>query len=219
MTYKAEYEVDRSYDKDRHSEWSKRFVDFLAVKGIKPKNVLEIGCGRGELLSEFIKCGCKAYGLDTDDYFMSICKKKGICVKRTDIEKERFPFEDNTFDLVISDNVLEHVWNPNNMMSETNRVLKPSGFVIIRTPNWKHSKNRFYDVSLTHIRPYTENTLKMLFSAHDFNVIKIYPRFGHWKFLWRRFDWAWGRSFFHPFKRNWQTLGIAQKRDKPTVEK
>ena len=57
------------------------------------------------------------------------------------VEKDIFPFNDETFDMVICTEVLEHlIQDPGHMMYEINRVLKPGGFLILTTPNalfWK----------------------------------------------------------------------------------
>lgn len=54
------------------------------------------------------------------------------------IENGRLPFADQTFDVVFSDYVLEHVEHPDQFLSETCRVLKPSGCFLFRTPNVYH---------------------------------------------------------------------------------
>ena len=50
---------------------------------------------------------------------------------------ESLPYEDN-FDLVFSDNVMEHIENPDQIFSEVHRVLKPGGIFIFKTPNKFH---------------------------------------------------------------------------------
>lgn len=51
---------------------------------------------------------------------------------------ESLPYPDNTFDIVIADNVLEHLANPMLVFSEVNRVLKPGGRFLFKTPNRWH---------------------------------------------------------------------------------
>ncbi len=48
------------------------------------------------------------------------------------------PFEDETFDIIISDNVWEHVATPGNFLEEVRRVLKPGGLYLAKTPNKLH---------------------------------------------------------------------------------
>jgi len=51
---------------------------------------------------------------------------------------EDIPFPDSTFDVVISDNVLEHLERPLEVFREVTRVLKPGGVFLVKTPNKKH---------------------------------------------------------------------------------
>jgi SAM-dependent methyltransferase len=51
---------------------------------------------------------------------------------------ESLPYEENTFDVVISDNVLEHLVNPEKVFKEVHRVLKPGGYYLFKTPNKYH---------------------------------------------------------------------------------
>jgi SAM-dependent methyltransferase len=103
--------------------------------------VVDIGCGRG------------AYADDPIDYRRRLRILKGKCRSvigiDVDLEAEqnpfideyrriitlRWPVESQSIDLCLSDNVLEHIQNPDNYFSEISRILKPGGFICIRTPN------------------------------------------------------------------------------------
>jgi len=212
----SSYEMVPKWKKDISGLWVKRFIDFLLKNfNIKYDKVLDIGCGRGEYLQEFRKRGAKVYGIDTDPFLISVCKKKKIPIKKLDLETDKFPFKDKFFDLAICSNVLEHLYNPHNLLNEVNRVL--DGTFIIMAPNWRYCYKSFFDYG--HVKPYTEKALKTLLLVHEFKIIKIYPRFGHIKFLWIYFDWAWGRSFFTPFKRNTKLLGIATNLESNNIKR
>lgn len=51
---------------------------------------------------------------------------------------EKIPYEDASFDLIFSDNVLEHLDHPEEVFAEVNRVLRPGGIFLVKTPNKKH---------------------------------------------------------------------------------
>jgi SAM-dependent methyltransferase len=59
---------------------------------------------------------------------------------------ERMPFEDRSFDTIISSDVLEHLWNPVEVMKDLARVLRPGGKVILNTPfnYWVHEAPHDY---------------------------------------------------------------------------
>lgn len=91
--------------------------------------ILDFGCGRGALVKEYRKCNYKAYGCDLGGkrYDVSYYFDKEEVIREIDKEYYRLPFEDSMFDVVVSDQVLEHVNNYSEVLSEIDRVLKPGG--------------------------------------------------------------------------------------------
>lgn len=90
--------------------------------------VLDLGCGRGNLLQEYRKNGYDAYGCDftfRPDVIAELKEKEIIKLIRTDVYQ--LPFDDNTFDFVYSDQVFEHVADYSTTLAEIRRVLKPGG--------------------------------------------------------------------------------------------
>ena len=80
---------------------------------------------------------------------------------------KKIPFENNTFDGVLCTEVLEHVFNLNEVLNELNRVLKPKGKAIITTPFMWEEHEMPYDFAR-----YTSTALKHLYENHGFKVIK-----------------------------------------------
>lgn len=58
------------------------------------------------------------------------------------MDTEDFPFEDNLFDAVIALELIEHLYDPDHFLEEVYRVLKPSGYFILSTPNLASIHNR-----------------------------------------------------------------------------
>ena len=127
-----------------------------------------------------LKKGCSILDLGSGDQFLkNEFKKRGISyssldIKDLDFEKDKFVFDDNKFDLVISLAVLEHLKNPNTFLNESRRVLKNESYLFLSTPNWKYSKNIFYD-DVTHVKPYSPESLNEILSIKNFKDIKIMP--------------------------------------------
>ena len=103
--------------------------------------VVDIGCGRGAYGEDPIpfrrglrifrgRCR-KVIGLDVDPHARVNPFLDEFCI----IEGECWAVEGDSADICIVDNVLEHVEDPGSFFSECWRVLKPGGFVCIRTPN------------------------------------------------------------------------------------
>lgn len=98
--------------------------------------VLDFGCGEGWVVYSFRKQGVKAYGVDIFSYCEEAtqrCQEEHLAsadenvFRMMDMNDYRIPFDDNTFDVVISDQVFEHVQNYPEALAEIKRVLKPGG--------------------------------------------------------------------------------------------
>lgn len=95
------------------------------IKITDKTKILEIGCGPDGMIN-YIEGGEK-YGLDPlMDYFTKNFKMSDK-VKWIKAMGEHIPFEDNYFDVVVSTNVLDHVFNPDSFLKEIRRTLKPKG--------------------------------------------------------------------------------------------
>ena len=103
--------------------------------------VVDFGAGRGSWMND--KCD---YRLKSRTLKNKVGKLIGVDIdervlqnKSTDenfVIKEKIPLEDNSVDLVICDWVLEHITEPLKFYVEINRILKPNGYFVARTPNF-----------------------------------------------------------------------------------
>lgn len=110
-----------------------RFIEELG----RVNKILDVGCGKGEvgyiLLTK--KISKYVYGVDVDEDALKEARKKGLLTFKVDLNSEKLPFPEEFFDIIISLDVIEHIINIDNMMSEIRRVLKTNGILIISTPN------------------------------------------------------------------------------------
>ena len=96
--------------------------------------ILDFGCGEGGIVYQLRKQGIKAFGVDIVKDYENIqkrCEDEGLveanAFRLIDMSNYTIPFDDNTFDVVISDQVFEHVHNYPEALAEIKRVLKPGG--------------------------------------------------------------------------------------------
>jgi len=94
--------------------------------------VLDVGCGDGHLSWQLKKEGFNVIACDLDERRFKYTNK--IEFKRCDLNEE-LPFPENSFDYVLFLEVIEHLYNPNFVIEQISRVLKPSGVLILSTPN------------------------------------------------------------------------------------
>jgi SAM-dependent methyltransferase len=78
------------------------------LRDIKPRSVVDIGCGTGVMLEVFRDNGCKIFGLERSSAALSICRSRKLDVKEFDLEDSKLQV-DGTFDLVLSMEVAEHL--------------------------------------------------------------------------------------------------------------
>ena len=101
-----------------------------------PCRFIDLGCDDGSLTLEVAeKIGTTSiYGLEKNPTQLSCCRAKGIKVVSGDLD-DGIPLKTNSFDIVLSNQVIEHVCNTDLFLKEVHRVLKPEGYAIISTNN------------------------------------------------------------------------------------
>ena len=102
--------------------------------------VLDLGCGEGAML-DFLQRqrGCTGYGVELDDANVLACVRRGVNVLQLNLEDGLAMFEDNSFDVVLQIDTLQHLRNAETMLQETARIGR-SG--IVAFPNFAHWPNR-----------------------------------------------------------------------------
>ncbi len=106
--------------------------------------VIDIGCGDGQKTATFReKIACKTiFGIDGVFGRLEAAEKRGVRIKQANLEK-RWPFASNTFDVIISNQVIEHISDIDHFIGETYRLLKLGGYCVISTENLSSWHNIF----------------------------------------------------------------------------
>jgi ubiquinone/menaquinone biosynthesis C-methylase UbiE len=147
------------------------------LQPFQPVNLLDVGCGDGSrtlrLAQHFMIPADHTYGLDSDHQHVIHCRQLFNAVL-TDIESGQLPYRDQMFDLVVCNQVFEHLKNYHSVFEDIIRVTKSGGYIMIGIPNLAHLINRLFllfgiqpmciDLHSSHVRGFThkafEHTLK-----------------------------------------------------------
>ena len=120
-------------------------VRFLKLLSHEPHSIiLDIGCGNGEFtLKVARKVGAETtVGIERVWPFAKMASSKGINIILGDASNI-FPFKDEVFDIVIANQVIEHLNNTDIFVKEIRRVLKKDGYCVVATPNLAGLQNIF----------------------------------------------------------------------------
>ncbi len=102
--------------------------------------VLDLGCGDGALMAYLqAERGCSGYGVEIDDAKVQACLQRGVNVLQFNLDEGLSMFGDDSFDVVLQIDTLQHLRNAETMLRETVRVGKRC---IVAFPNFAHWPNR-----------------------------------------------------------------------------
>ncbi len=154
--------------------------DLLFDLYLKDRPVLDVGCGRGDLLK---KDPINFWGIDVNETTIKALTKAGYRAQLA--EATKLPFDEGSFSSVYCANLIEHL-NPNEayqLLKEGGRVLKPNGFFILISPMPEYIWNTF-----GHVKPYPPTAIKKILrpisleknnSIDNFTIDKIFY-LGRW---------------------------------------
>jgi methionine biosynthesis protein MetW len=118
----------------------RRDLELIAELVPAGARVLDLGCGNGELLATLRdRKGCSGYGIEIADANVAACVARGVNVIQLNLEDGLSLFDDQSFDVVLQLDTLQHLRGTERMLRETARVGR-SG--IVSFPNFAHWPNR-----------------------------------------------------------------------------
>lgn len=146
-------------------------------KGFFPKlnsgtKILEIGSGRGEFAYE---CKSRNYdytGIEPSDTLATALIENGYKIVKDKVPPINFP--ENSFDLVYSMDLVEHLLSYNEVLevfAECFRIVKKKGHIAVITPNYSILKELFYEYEYQHSYPMTEARLIRLLEDSGFRIL------------------------------------------------
>jgi 2-polyprenyl-3-methyl-5-hydroxy-6-metoxy-1,4-benzoquinol methylase len=155
-------------------------------------SMLELGCGRGELLAGAANRGWSVCGVEMTEEFANIATAKNIEIEYSSIEKCRSL--ERTYDVILLAAILEHLYEPLETLKQVREALRPGGLVFIDVPNelslamkfgnfYMRARRKDWTINLSptfspfHVVGYSPSTLRRAleengFEIHELNVVK-----------------------------------------------
>jgi len=145
--------------------------DNLARYGSLGAKVLEFGCGSGIFVAELAEAGFESFGLDISADAVRYGELQGVRNLAV-IEGHRIDFPDDTFDVALSLDVIEHLEHEEWALREIERVIKPGGLVVTMVPAYMFLWG-VQDEVAHHYRRYTMHALvKKVRSSTSLTVVR-----------------------------------------------
>ncbi len=200
---------------------------------LQGRRVLDVGCGLGLYVHRFMELGAQAHGIEIDSERAHAALQVSPHIREGSAEE--LPYPDESFEVVFSNEVLEHVEDDERAISEAVRVLVPGGHLILFVPNrlypfethgwyWRGTY-RFGNIPLInylpdavrnrlcpHVRAYTRRGLGKLFADQPGEIVVhrgIYPGYDNVVKRWPRVG-RWIRWLSYRFEATpFQWLGLS----------
>jgi 2-polyprenyl-3-methyl-5-hydroxy-6-metoxy-1,4-benzoquinol methylase len=169
------------------------------------ERVLDIGCGVGTFTLELARMGVDVVGLDYSEESISICRRltqeQNLKAEFVRADATDTKLDSESFDVVLAADLVEHLYPDvfKKLISETKRLLKPGGKLLIWTPNPGHifeflkQRNIILKRDEGHIGYKTLKQLKDELSAQGFKIARAYHRESHlpiFNLIERALQWA-----------------------------
>lgn len=133
---RAEY-ADETGLAVRSALWARRTgpraqdVALEQLLAARPRRVLEVGCGRGELAERIAAAGIDVVALDQSERMVELTRARGVDARVGDVQA--LPFGEGEFDAAVANFMLYHVPDLDGALAELARVLRPGGTLVAAT--------------------------------------------------------------------------------------
>jgi 2-polyprenyl-3-methyl-5-hydroxy-6-metoxy-1,4-benzoquinol methylase len=168
----------------------------------KINNFLDVGCSTGEFSSQIkIKYNANVWGIELNDDAAKVAKSKVDHILIGDVNLLIDELPNDFFDCVACNDILEHLYDPWNVLKKLSPKLNHDGIIISSIPNFiflpsllKIVFNKEWDyqnegtLDFTHIRFFTKKSIIKLFNSAGFEIIGIYGINSLNSYKWRIFS-------------------------------
>ncbi len=160
------------------------------------RSICDLGCGNGHITGRLAALGYQVTGVDASASGIKIARRTFPAVEFVEAIIDRDLKNLGSFDLVISSDVIEHLYRPSDLLEAATALLKPRGQILLGTPYHGYLKNLVLaatgkmDAHLSvlhdggHIKFFSVRTLSKLMGSHGFTDLS-FTFYGRAPWLWK----------------------------------
>lgn len=171
--YDEQYYRSRENTRDFHIE-ARLLYELLDVR--PGSRVLEVGCGGGAFLAFLEGLGHPAVGIDILEDAVAAARKSVSSSRVLQADAGRLPFEDSSFDRLVTHHLVEHLSDLPSALADWGRVLAPGGVIAICTPNRMYENPLIFD-DPEHVHIYDRRELAKAVERAGFRVERCFTVF------------------------------------------
>jgi 2-polyprenyl-3-methyl-5-hydroxy-6-metoxy-1,4-benzoquinol methylase len=151
----------------------------MYLDSVAPGRLLELGCGNGDRLSHFLSQGWQVEGQEVDEHAALRARRRlGVPIHLGELAALNIANE--TYDAVVMSHVIEHVPDPIEVLAECRRILKPSGRIVVVTPNMESMGACLWGKYWRGLEPprhmmiHSRNSLQMIAERSGFSSVRAW---------------------------------------------
>lgn len=160
----------RAFRLEQFAVWAQKFR-------LEGRNVLEVGCGRGEYLSLLQSVGIQVHGVENAIASIKNCESQGFPVTQGFLGDGFFKIADGAFDGFVCLNFMEHWPDPGLVLQGIRHNLADQAIGLVEVPNFDMiiDKGLFSEFISDHLLYFTQDTLRLTLQMHGFDVLECKP--------------------------------------------
>lgn len=199
-----EWHAEGAGNGDSGEKLTSVFVELVKkLEGVR--SICDLGCGNGHITGRLAKLGFKVTGVDASATGIAVARRRYPNVEFVEALIDRH-LSLGEFDLVVSSDVIEHMYRPSDLLEVAGALLKPGGQILLGTPYHGYLKNLVLAASGKmdahfsalhdggHIKFFSVSTLSRLMKSHGLEDLNFT--------FYGRAPWLWKNMICHARKRH-----------------